>query len=114
MNLKELILNPNDFFKNLANKEVSLKTPFLIVLTFSVFMSIYTYYTTSIMFKIFPPDMQGMMSMMMIITAVSSLVGGVIAWLLIAGVMHLISMALRGKVLLKEHLNLLAMGFYQT
>ncbi|EHP84328.1 hypothetical protein [Methanotorris formicicus] len=42
MNIKELILNPNDFFKNLANKEVSLKTPFLIVLIFSVFMSAYT------------------------------------------------------------------------
>lgn len=111
MNLKELILNPNDFFKNLANKEVSLKTPFLIVLTFSVFMSIYTYYTTSIMFKIFPPDMQGMMSMMMIITAVSSLVGGVIAWLLIAGVMHLISMAFKGEGSFKRTFEFTGYGF---
>ncbi|ABR56109.1 YIP1 family protein [Methanococcus aeolicus] len=111
MNLKELILNPNDFFKYLLNKEVSLKTPFLIVLIFSVLMSAYSYYTTSIMFKIFPSDMQGMMSMMIIITAVSSLVGGFISWLLIAAVMHIISMAFKGVGSFKRTFEFTGYGF---
>ncbi|AEF96609.1 Yip1 family protein [Methanotorris igneus] len=111
MNIKELILNPNNFFKNLADKDVSLKTPFLIVLMFSVLMCIYSYYTTSIMFKIFPPDMQNMMSIMRIISAVSTLVGGFIAWLLIAGVMHLISMAFKGEGSFKRTFEFTGYGF---
>ncbi|AEH06436.1 YIP1 family protein [Methanothermococcus okinawensis] len=97
MNLSELILNPNNFFKNLSNKEISLKTPFLIVLIFSALTAIYTYYTTSIMFKIFPADMQNMMAISTIIAAVSAFVGGFIAWLLIAGIMHIISIAFKGE-----------------
>ena len=111
MNIKELILNPNGFFKDLSYKEISLKTPFLIVLVFSVLMSAYSYYTTSIMFKIFPADMQGMMSMMIIITAVSSLVGGFIAWLLIAAVMHLISIAFKGEGSFKRTFEFTGYGF---
>ena len=111
MNIKELILNPNGFFKDLSYKEISLKTPFLIVLVFSVLMSAYSYYTTSIMFKIFPADMQGMMSMMMIITAVSSFVGGFISWLLIAAVMHLISIAFKGEGSFKRTFEFTGYGF---
>ncbi|ADG13975.1 Protein of unknown function DUF2143 [Methanocaldococcus infernus ME] len=111
MNIKELILNPNNFFKNLANREVSLKTPFLIVLTFSVFMSIYTYYTTSTMFKIFPSDMQGIMSMMMIISATSALVGGFVSWIIIAGIMHIISMVFKGEGSFKRTLAFVGYGF---
>ncbi|WP_456420116.1 Yip1 family protein [Methanocaldococcus infernus] len=111
MNIKELILNPNNFFKNLANREVSLKTPFLIVLTFSVFMSIYTYYTTSTMFKIFPSDMQGIMSMMMIISATSALVGGFVSWIIIAGIMHIISMIFKGEGSFKRTLAFVGYGF---
>ncbi len=111
MNLKELILNPNDFFKNLSCKETSLKTPFLIVLIFSVLMSAYTYYTTSIMFKIFPSDMQSMMSIMIIITAVSSLVGGFISWLLVAAVMHIISIAFKGEGSFKRTFEFTGYGF---
>ncbi|WP_292460143.1 YIP1 family protein [Methanothermococcus sp.] len=111
MNIKELILNPDNFFKNLSYREVSLKTPFLIVLIFSVFMSIYTYYTTSIMFKIFPADMQSMMTISMIIAAVSALVGGFIAWLLVAGVMHLISMAFSGVGSFKRTFEFTGYGF---
>ncbi len=111
MNLKELITNPNDFFKDLSYKEISLKMPFLIVLIFSVLMSIYTYYTTSIMFKIFPSDMQSMMALSTIIAAVSALVGGFISWLLIAAIMHIISIAFKGEGPFKRTFEFTGYGF---
>ncbi|WP_456374636.1 YIP1 family protein [Methanocaldococcus sp.] len=111
MDIKELILNPNNFFKNLVNREISLKEPFIIVLIFSILLSIYSYYTSSVMFKIFPPDMQSMLSFMTIISAISAFIGGFVAWLLIAIVMHIISMAFGGKGSFKRTFEFTGYGF---
>ncbi|MBW9222667.1 YIP1 family protein [Methanothermococcus sp. SCGC AD-155-C09] len=111
MNIRELILNPDNFFKDLSSKESSLTTPFLIVLALSVLNSIYTYYETSIIFNLFPPDMQSKMSIIMIFSIVSSFIGGFISWLLIAGVMHLISMAFKGEGPFKRTLGFIGYGF---
>ncbi|WP_245528976.1 Yip1 family protein [Methanotorris formicicus] len=52
-----------------------------------------------------------MMAISMIITAVSSLIGGFISWLLIAGVMHLISMAFNGVGSFKRTFEFTGYGF---
>jgi len=111
MNIRELILNPDNFFKNLSNKESSLIMPLLIVLTLSVLNSIYTYYETSIMFNLFPPDIQSKMSILMIFSVASSVIGGFIIWLFIAGIIHLISMAFKGERSFKRTLEFIGYGF---
>ena len=111
MNLKELILNPKDFFKNLKEKEPSLKEPFLIVLIFAIMLTIHTYFTTSKIFQIYPVDFQKMMSFMLIITAISTFIGAFVSWLIIAGVMHLISMAFKGEGSFKRTFKFTGYGF---
>ncbi len=111
MDIKELILNPNNFFKNLSNKEISLKEPFIIVLVFSILIAISTYISTSILYKIFPPQYQQIMAFTKIIGLVSTFIGGFIAWLIISGIMHLISIAFKGEGSFKKTLSFVGYGF---
>ncbi|XRO76344.1 YIP1 family protein [Methanocaldococcus sp. 10A] len=111
MDIKELILNPNNFFKNLTNRKVSLKEPFIIVLIFSILIAISAYISTSILYKIFPPQYQQIMAFTKIIGLISTFIGGFIAWLIIAGIMHLISIAFKGEGSFKKTLSFVGYGF---
>ncbi|XRO75714.1 YIP1 family protein [Methanocaldococcus sp. 28A] len=111
MDIKELILNPNNFFKNLANREISLKEPFIIILIFSILIAISAYISTSIIYKIFPPQYQQIMAFTKIIGLVSTFIGGFIAWIIVAGIMHLISIAFKGEGSFKKTLSFVGYGF---
>ncbi|ADC70046.1 Protein of unknown function DUF2143 [Methanocaldococcus sp. FS406-22] len=111
MQIIEALTNPDAFFKKLSQKEVSLKEPFLIVLIFSILIAISAYISTSAIYKIFPPQYQQMMAFVKIIGLISSFVGGIVSWLIIAGVMYLISMAFKGKGSFKKTLSFTGYGF---
>ncbi|WP_423792504.1 YIP1 family protein [Methanocaldococcus indicus] len=111
MNIIEVLINPDTFFKKLSQKEISLKEPFLIVLVFSILISISTYISTSVMFKIFPPQYQQIMSFIKVISLISTFIGGLISWIIIAGIMHLISIAFKGKGKFKKTLSFVGYGF---
>ena len=55
--------------------------------------------------------MQSKMSILMVISIVSSLMGGFVKWLFIAGVMHLISMAFMREGPFKRTLEFIGYGF---
>ncbi|MEO2117492.1 MAG: YIP1 family protein [Methanocaldococcus sp.] len=97
MNLIEALTNPETFFKKLSQKEIPLKEPFLIVLIFSILIAISAYISTSAIYKIFPPQYQQMMAFMKIIGLISTFIGGIVSWLIMAGIMYLISIAFKGK-----------------
>ena len=112
MNIRELILNPDNFFKDLSSKESSLITPFLIVLALSVLNSIYTYYGISTILNLFPSDMQSNISIIiMTIYVLFSFIGGFIMWLFVAGMMYLLSMVFRGEGSFKRTLEFIGYGF---
>ena len=112
MSTKDLILNPDKFFRDLSNKEPSLIPPFLIILTLSVLNAIHAYYTTSVMMNLFPPEMQSNMSIILIVSMLSAFLGGFIGWLLIAGIMHLISIVFKGEGSFKRTLEFIGYGFF--
>jgi len=97
MNIRDLILDPDKFFRELSNREPSLLTPFLIVLTLSVLNTIYAYYKFSVMASFFPPDMQELLSIFLVFALLTSFLGGFIGWVLVAGIMHLVSILFKGK-----------------
>ncbi|NPA62334.1 MAG: DUF1282 domain-containing protein [Methanococci archaeon] len=111
MNIIEALTNPDTFFKKLSQKEISLKEPFLIVLIFSILIAISAYISTSIIYKIFPPQYQQVLAFTKIIALISTFIGGIVAWLIIAGVMHLISMAFKGEGSFKKTLSFTGYGF---
>lgn len=110
MNLIEALTNPDTFFKNSLKKK-SLKEPFLIVLIFSILIAISAYISTSIIYKIFPPQYQQVLAFTKIIALISTFIGGIVAWLIIAGFMHLISMIFKGEGSFKKTLSFTGYGF---
>jgi len=111
MNIIEALTNPDTFFKKLSQKDISLKEPFLIVLIFSILISISAYISTSFIYKIFPPQYQQVLVFTKIITLISAFIGGIVSWLIIAGVMHLISIIFKGEGSFKKTLSFTGYGF---
>lgn len=99
------------FLQKLSQKEISLKEPFLIVLIFSILIAISAYISTSIIYKIFPPQYQQVLAFTKIIALISTFIGGIVAWLIIAGFMHLISMIFKGEGSFKKTLSFTGYGF---
>ena len=112
MDIKDLILNPDKFFRELSTREPSLLPPFLIVLTLSVLSAIHAYYKFSVIANIFPPDMQELLSMFLVFTLLTSFLGGFIEWVLVAGIMHLISALFKGEGPFKRTLEFIGYGFF--
>lgn len=111
MNIIEALTNPDTFFKKLSQKEISLKEPFLIVLIFSILIAISAYISTSFIYKIFPPQYQQVLAFTKIIALISAFIGGIVSWLIIAGVMHLISIIFKGEGSFKKTLSFTGYGF---
>ncbi|MBW9220203.1 YIP1 family protein [Methanothermococcus sp. SCGC AD-155-N22] len=111
MNIKDLILNPDKFFRDLSSKEPSLIIPFLIVLAVSVLDAIYMYFRTLVMINLFPPDIQSKISIILAISLLFSLLSRFVVWLLIASLMHLISAAFDGEGSFKRTLEFTGYGF---
>lgn len=112
MNIRDLILDPDKFFRELSNREPSLLTPFLIALTLSVLNTIYAYYKFSVMASFFPPDMQELLSIFLVFALLTSFLGGFIGWVLVAGIMHLVSILFKGKGPFKRTLEFIGYGFF--
>jgi len=111
MNIVEALTNPEAFFNELSQKDISLKDPFLIVLVFSILIAISAYISTSAIYKIFPPQYQQMLAFAKIIGLISTFIGGIVSWLIIAGIMHVISMAFKGEGGFKKTLSFTGYGF---
>jgi len=111
MNIIEALTNPDTFFKKLSQKEISLKEPFLIVLIFSILIAISAYISTSFIYKIFPPQYQQVLAFTKIIALISAFIGGIVSWLIIAGVMYLISIIFKGEGSFKKTLSFTGYGF---
>ncbi|EHP84333.1 Yip1 family protein [Methanotorris formicicus] len=87
--MKDLILNPDKFFKEIANKPTNLKVPILIILFASMAISL-----NSILFIIYLPEPSGMnkyfyLTIMFIALFVMFFLYLSILWLVIAGISHI-------------------------
>jgi len=112
MDIKKLILDPDRFFKDLSRKEPSLTTPFLIVLASSILGAINTYYTSSVLMKMFPPDIQSVLTIITVFSIIFAIIGVFVSWLLIAGIAYLISMVFNGEGSFKRTLEFIGYGFF--
>jgi len=74
-------------------------------------IAISAYISTSFIYKIFPPQYQQVLAFTKIITLISAFIGGIVSWLIIVGVMHLISIIFKGEGSFKKTLSFTGYGF---
>ncbi|GBF35996.1 Yip1 family protein [Methanofervidicoccus abyssi] len=120
MNIKELILNPDRFFRDLSNKEPSLTTPFIIIFILSVLDAIYTcvyfyyFFLTSAGFDLCSSDILVILTVSLIFIILVAFLSISIGWLLAAGIMYLISKLFKGKGSFKRTMEFTGYGYFPT
>ncbi|MDY6866198.1 MAG: Yip1 family protein [Halobacteriota archaeon] len=112
-NITQVLTNPNRFFEEKMEEEVSLRTPFLIVLVQAIIGGISGYLTFNAVMGSLPiPADSG--PMMAVIGVFSLVVGAVVIiaiWPIYAIVFHLISSAFKGDGEFKRTLEFTGYGF---
>ncbi len=111
MNIIKLLINPDEFFKELSQKEGSLKMPFLIVSLLAIIVTIYAYYYTNFISGIYPSEMAGLKTLMVVSALVGAILGPYISWLLMSVIIYILSMIFGGEGTLKRVVEFVGYGF---
>jgi hypothetical protein len=109
--IANLILNPNGFFENLKQGDVSLKKPFLIIIVLSAIGSINQYLILDKLSQAFPAELSGFLMIGAYIGIFSSFITILVVWLVITAIMYAISSILGGQGSFKRTFEFTGYGF---
>lgn len=111
LSFRDLLFNPNTFFLNLISGKESLKVPILILLTGGIISAVYGYYASTLTVRMMGNLMPGMGTIITISVLAGALIGTVIIWVIVAGVIHVISTGLGGKGTFGRTLQVIGYGY---
>lgn len=109
--LLKLILNPDEFFSELRKREVRLRYPFAIVTAVALIVSSYEYFFLSKLVQAFPKQIVGIIMFGGMIEVVATFIGMFAAWLIIATVMHGLSVFFNGEGSFRRTFEFTGYGF---
>jgi len=83
-----LITNPNEFFRELKDKEVRIRKPLVIVVALAVLISAYQYFLVTKISQAFPAEIAKFFVVGAYIGIIGSFIGMFAVWLILAVIMH--------------------------
>lgn len=108
--IRDLLVRPDAYFSDLVKSEVSLKVPLLIILAGAIIGAISAYQVSSLTGQMFSQAMPGMGGIVLIMGALGGFVIFFIIWAIYSGILHIISMAFKGKGPFRRTLQITGLG----
>jgi len=113
-NMTDILTNPDQFFSELSQRDVNLKTPFVIVLVSAIIGAIYAMMMFRVMMSSLPEEIAAISSAFATIGAISNLITPFISWVLGAAVFYAVSMLFKGEGSFVRVFEFVGYGFIPT
>ena len=111
INITDILTNPDRFFAELSQRDVNLRTPFVIVLVSAILGAIYAMVAYRMMMSSLPGEIAAISYVLGVISASTNLITPFISWVLCAAVFYAISMLFKGEGSFNRVFEFVGYGF---
>ncbi|MEA1895037.1 MAG: Yip1 family protein [Euryarchaeota archaeon] len=112
--MTNVLINPDRFFAELSQRDVNLRTPFVIVMITAIVGAICAMMTYRVMMSSYPAEIAAVLSALSIFNTISSLIMPFILWILYTVVFYAVSMLFKGEGSLERVFEFVGYGFVPT
>ena len=109
--MANVLTNPDRFFAELSQRDVNLRTPFIIVLVSAILKAIYAMVVYGVMMSALPEEIAAISYVLGAISASTNLITPFISWVLCAAVFYAISMLFKGEGSFNRVFEFVGYGF---
>lgn len=109
--MTNVLTNPDRFFAELSQRDVNLKTPFIIVLVSAIIGAIYAMMMYRVMMSSLPEEVAAISYVFATISAISNLITPFISWILGAATFYVVSMLFKGEGSFSRVFEFVGYGF---
>ena len=95
--LLRVLIDPGRFFEDRMQDEPGLKMPALIVLIYAIISAVAAALTVNVIIDILPAEAQAFAVFGIAIVVIGALIMGFLTWIIVAGILHIISMLFKGE-----------------
>ena len=113
-NMTDILTNPDRFFAELSQRDVNLKTPFIIVLISAIIGAICTMMMFRAMMSTFPVEIAAIFGALTTFSTIANLITPFISWVIYAAVFYAISMLFKGAGSFNRVFEFVGYGFIPT
>ncbi|PXF61230.1 MAG: hypothetical protein C4B59_04565 [Candidatus Methanogaster sp.] len=106
--------NPDRFFAELSQRDVNLRTPFVIVLITAIVGAICAMMTYRVMMSSYPAEIAAVFGALSTFSTISSTIMPFISWVLYAAVFYAVSMLFKGEGSFERVFEFVGYGFVPT
>jgi len=110
-NMTDILTNPDRFFAELSQRDVNLRTPFIIVLVSAIIGAIYAMMMFRVMMSSLPEELAVVFSALTTFSTISNLVTPFISWVLYAATFYAVSMLFKGEGSFNRVFEFVGYGF---
>jgi len=109
--LKDLVLHPEQFFRQALGEKERLRLPGLIILLGAAIAAVSGYLAGGLSVRMMEPVLQGMTPVIMVIAVIAAFFGTFVAWVVWAGIFYLLSRVFKGSGSYSRCLEVVGYGF---
>jgi len=109
--MTDILTNPDRFFAELSQRDVNLRTPFIIVLVSAIIGAIYAMMMFRVMMSSLPEELAVVFSALTTFSTISNLVTPFISWVLYAATFYAVSMLFKGEGSFNRVFEFVGYGF---
>ncbi|MEA3282369.1 MAG: Yip1 family protein [Euryarchaeota archaeon] len=113
-NITDMLTNPDRFFAKRSQREVNLRTPFVIVLITAIVGAICAMMTYWVMMSSYPAEIAAVFGALSTFSTMLSLITPFISWVLYAVVFYAVSMLFKGEGSFERVFEFVGYGFVPT
>jgi len=110
----KLITNPDEFFRELKDKEVRIRKPLVIVVALAALISAYQYFLVTKLSQAFPAEIAKFFVVGACIGIIGSFIGMFAVWLILAVIMHGLSAFFNGEGSFRRTFEFVGYGFFPS
>ncbi|WP_298669632.1 YIP1 family protein [uncultured Methanofollis sp.] len=107
----DVLVNPDGFFRERAERAPALMVPFILVLITGIVGAVTAYLSMTAMLPILPPEAQGLTELIGVAVAVGTVIGALIVWALQALLFYALSSFYNGSGDLKKSIEAVGYGY---
>ncbi|MEA1908045.1 MAG: Yip1 family protein [Euryarchaeota archaeon] len=112
--MTDILTNPDQFFSELSQRDVNLKTPFAIVMVSAIIGAIYAMMMFRVVISSLPEEIAVIFSAFATISTISNLITPFISWVLGAAIFYAVSMLFKGDGSFVRVFEFVGYGFIPT
>ena len=110
-NMTDILTNPDRFFAELSQRDVNLRTPFVIVLVSAILGAIYAMVTYRVMMSSYPAEIVVVFGALTTFSTILNFITPFISWILYAATFYAISMLFKGEGSFNRVFEFVGYGF---